>query len=95
MMKYYKLTKKEEVLSIIIKWFEDQFKEAPVENNVNTMVKMLTLAYLYEETGNPAYLPYLETWGEGCIMICQEPEMAESSMLCSALKISSSYGMTL
>ncbi|MGS2776983.1 beta-galactosidase BglB [Robertmurraya sp. GLU-23] len=64
MMKYYKLTKKEEILSIIIKWFDDQFKEHPVEKNVNTMVQMLTLAFLYEETGNPTYLPYLETWGD-------------------------------
>jgi unsaturated rhamnogalacturonyl hydrolase len=64
MMKYYKLTKKQEVLNIIVKWFDNQFKELPVEKNVNTMVQMLTLAYLYEETGNPTYLPYLETWGD-------------------------------
>lgn len=64
MMKYYKLTKNESVLDIIIKWFDDQFKEEPVEKNVNTMVQMLTLAYLYEETKNPRYLPYLKTWGD-------------------------------
>ncbi|MCM3788648.1 glycoside hydrolase family 88 protein [Domibacillus indicus] len=64
MMKYYKLTKKQAVLDIIVKWFEDQFKEQPVEKNVNTMVQMLTMAYLYEETGNPTYLPYLESWGD-------------------------------
>lgn len=64
MMKYYKLTKKENVLNIIIQWFDDQFKQPPVEKNVNTMVQMLTLAYLYEETGKDEYLPYLETWGD-------------------------------
>ncbi|MCC3355908.1 glycoside hydrolase family 88/105 protein [Bacillus sp. REN16] len=64
MMKYYKLTKNEKVLNIIIKWFDDQFKEPAVEKNVNTMVQMLTLAYLYEETNDPTYLPYLETWGD-------------------------------
>ncbi len=64
MMKYYKLTQKEEVLAIISKWFDDQFKQGPVEKNVNTMVQMLTLAYLYEETRNPTYLPYLETWAD-------------------------------
>ncbi|MDQ0229577.1 beta-galactosidase BglB [Metabacillus malikii] len=64
MMKYYKLTKKQEVLEIIENWFMEQFQLPPVEKNVNTMVQMLTLAYLYEETQNPVYLPYLETWGD-------------------------------
>lgn len=64
MMKYYKLTGNKRVLKIIIDWFDIQFKNPPVEKNVNTMVQMLTLAYLYEETRNPIYLPYLETWGD-------------------------------
>jgi len=64
MMKYYKLTNKKEVLDVIIRWYDDQFKNLPVEKNVNTMVQMLTLAYLYEETKNPVYLPYLEAWGD-------------------------------
>lgn len=64
MMKYYKLTKKPEVLDIIVKWFDDQFKEHPVEKNVNTMVQLLTMAYLYEETEDPTYVPYLEAWGD-------------------------------
>lgn len=64
MMKYYTITRNEEVLNIIITWFDEQFKLPPVEKNVNTMVQMLTLAYLYEETNNPTYLPYLETWGD-------------------------------
>lgn len=64
MMKYYKVTRNEEVLNIIINWFDEQFKLPPVEKNVNTMVQMITLAYLYEETKNPTYLPYLETWGD-------------------------------
>jgi unsaturated rhamnogalacturonyl hydrolase len=64
MMKYYQLTKNEKVLNIIMNWFDDRFKEPPVEKNVNTMVQMLTLAYLYEETKNPSYVPYLETWGD-------------------------------
>ncbi|MFC6322976.1 beta-galactosidase BglB [Companilactobacillus baiquanensis] len=64
MMKYYRITRKQEVLDRIIKWFDDRFEEAPVEKNINTMVQMLTLAYLYEETGNKKYLPYLESWGK-------------------------------
>lgn len=64
MMKYYKLTQSEKVLNLIIKWFDNQLAEPPVEKNVNTMVQMLTLSYLYEETKNPTYLPYIETWGD-------------------------------
>lgn len=32
--------------------------------NVNTMAAFLTLAYLYEITGERSYLPYLDSWGE-------------------------------
>jgi len=32
--------------------------------NINTMVVFLTLAYLYEKTGNRTYLPWLDSWAE-------------------------------
>ncbi|GAF38861.1 hypothetical protein FC83_GL001523 [Agrilactobacillus composti DSM 18527 = JCM 14202] len=64
MMKYYQLTRNQTVLDRIIKWYDDRFQEKPVEKNINTMVQMLTLAYLYEETGNKKYLPYLRSWGD-------------------------------
>ena len=64
MMKYYQLTRQPQVLERIIKWFDDRFQEPPVEKNINTMVQMLTLAYVYEETGDKKYLPYLQSWGE-------------------------------
>lgn len=64
LMKYYLLTRKPDVLDIIVKWFEDRFAEKPVEKNINTMVQMLTLSYLYEETGDKRYLPYIETWAD-------------------------------
>ncbi|MBA1394472.1 glycoside hydrolase family 105 protein, partial [Lactobacillus sp. XV13L] len=64
MMKYYQLTRDHKVLDRITKWYDDRFNEPPVEKNINTMVQMLTLAYLYEETGNKKYLPYLKNWGD-------------------------------
>lgn len=64
MMKYYRLTHKQEVIDQIIGWFDEQLAKEPVEKNINTMVQMLTLSYLYEETGNKAYLPYIESWGD-------------------------------
>ncbi|SPS04058.1 beta-galactosidase BglB [Latilactobacillus sakei] len=64
MTKYYELTRKPEILAQMIKWFDDQFEKEPVEKNINTMVQMQTLAFLYEETGDKKYLPYLKSWGK-------------------------------
>lgn len=64
LMKYYRLTRKPETLAIIKRWYDERFKEEPVGKNINTMVQMLTLADLYEETGNRSYLPHLKSWSE-------------------------------
>lgn len=64
MMRYYQLTRKPEVLTIMKDWFNEQFAKPPVEKNINTMVQMLTLAYLYEETDDQRYLPYLTSWAD-------------------------------
>lgn len=64
LIKYYRLTRKPETLAIIKRWYDERFKEEPVGKNINTMVQMLTLADLYEETGNRSYLPHLKSWGE-------------------------------
>ena len=45
-------------------WFRDRFRAGTPTKNVNTMAPMLTLAYLYEETRDKTYLPYLDTWAE-------------------------------
>lgn len=63
MMQYYQITQKRPVLERIAAWFDSHLKE-PAEKNVNTMVQMLTLAYLYEETGEKTYLPHLREWAE-------------------------------
>ncbi|MFX3618530.1 MAG: glycoside hydrolase family 105 protein [Sporolactobacillus sp.] len=62
LMKYYLVTRKPEILNIIKKWFNERFSEPPVEKNINTMVQMLTLSYLYEETGDKRYLVYIKNW---------------------------------
>lgn len=64
MMKYYQLTRDPQVLARIEKWYDDHLNGKPVEKNINTMVQMLTLADLFEETNNKFYLPYLQQWGE-------------------------------
>lgn len=61
---YYRQTGDEQMRKVIDGWFADRFAEGATTKNVNTMAPFLTLAYRYEETGNPALLPWLETWAE-------------------------------
>ncbi|KAG0651057.1 Unsaturated rhamnogalacturonyl hydrolase [Hyphodiscus hymeniophilus] len=62
--KYHTLTGSKEALSIIEAWFDTRFEEGGTTKNINTMAAMLTLAYLYEKSGNVTYLPWLESWAE-------------------------------
>jgi unsaturated rhamnogalacturonyl hydrolase len=61
---YYSLTGSEETLAIVEKWFRDRFAEGGTTKNINTVAPMLTLACLYEKTGNQTYLPWLESWAD-------------------------------
>jgi unsaturated rhamnogalacturonyl hydrolase len=62
--KYYELRNDARCREIIEAWFRDRFRAGTPTKNVNTMAALLTLAYLYEETGEKSYLPYLDTWAE-------------------------------
>lgn len=64
MFKYYKETTDKKYLNFLIKWFEDRIAEGLPSKNVNTMAPMLTLAHIYEETGNPNYLELCKEWAE-------------------------------
>lgn len=61
---YYDLTGDETCLRIIEDWFRDRFASGGTTKNINTMAVFLTLAYIYERTRNPAYLPWLDSWAE-------------------------------
>lgn len=61
---YYQQTGDIAMRDIIDSWFADRFAEGATTKNVNTMAPFLTLAYRYEETGNAAYLPWLDSWAE-------------------------------
>ena len=61
---YFEITQDKKTLEIMQNWFRDRFAEAPRHKNINTMAVFLTLAYLYEHTGNKSYLPHLDAWGE-------------------------------
>ncbi|CAM1501518.1 Fc.00g035020.m01.CDS01 [Cosmosporella sp. VM-42] len=62
--KYYEITGNAELLQLIEDWFKNHFKAGSTEKNINTMSVFLTLAYVYEKTGNQVYLPWLEAWAE-------------------------------
>ncbi|MGA9659829.1 MAG: glycoside hydrolase family 88 protein [Asticcacaulis sp.] len=62
--KHWEMTGDPQAWDIMIDWFDARFKEGTPSKNINTMAPFLTLAYLYERTGNPSYLPYLDIWAE-------------------------------
>lgn len=62
--KYYELTGEPKLLQIIEEWFANRFAEGGTTKNINTMAVFLTLAYVYEKTGNITYLPWLDAWAE-------------------------------
>lgn len=60
--KYYEISKREDVLAFLLRWFDDRLAEGISEKNVNTTAPMLTLTYLYELTGDEAYYKLIEEW---------------------------------
>ncbi|BAE57376.1 unnamed protein product [Aspergillus oryzae] len=62
--KFYEITGQAKYLKIIEDWFAERFAEGGTTKNINTMSVFLTLAYVYEKTGNLTYLPWLDAWGE-------------------------------
>lgn len=62
--KHWEVTGNQDAWDIMVDWFEARFKEGTPSKNINTMAPFLTLAYLYERTGNTTYLPYLDIWAE-------------------------------
>jgi unsaturated rhamnogalacturonyl hydrolase len=62
--KYYEQTNDARSLGIMQDWFRNRFAAGTPTKNINTVAALLTLAYLYEESGEKSYLPYLETWAD-------------------------------
>lgn len=61
---YYQVTGDAKYLQIIEDWFHNRFDSGGTTKNINTMAAFLTLAYVYEQTGNTTYFPWLDSWGE-------------------------------
>ena len=62
--KDYELKGGPQNLQIIENWFDGRFAAGGTTKNINTMAVFLTLAYVYERTGNHTYLPWLDSWAE-------------------------------
>ncbi|KAK5055364.1 hypothetical protein LTR84_013114 [Exophiala bonariae] len=60
---YHDLTPSSGTLQIIKDWFTARLLEGTTKN-INTMAVFLTLAYVYEETGDRSYIPWLDSWAE-------------------------------
>jgi unsaturated rhamnogalacturonyl hydrolase len=60
---YYTLTGSRATKDVMLGWFEKQLAKGTTKN-INTMSPFLTLAYLYEETQERTYVPWLDTWAE-------------------------------
>jgi unsaturated rhamnogalacturonyl hydrolase len=60
---YHTLSGSQSSIKIIQDWFTQQLSLGTTKN-INTMSPFLTLAYLYEKTGEQTYLPWLDSWAE-------------------------------
>lgn len=60
----YQQTGDLKILAIMQNWFRDRFEAGTPTKNINTVSPFLTLAYLYEQTKEPGYRPYLEAWAD-------------------------------
>ncbi|WP_217595128.1 glycoside hydrolase family 105 protein [Cohnella sp. GbtcB17] len=61
---YYKETGDRDLLNYLTSWFDRHLERGLPGKNVNTMCPLLTLSYLYEETGKPDYLKVCEEWAD-------------------------------
>lgn len=65
MYQYYRISGVKSILDYLISWYDQQLAGKLPEQNINTTCPMLTLACLYEETGNRDWLPVLNDWLTG------------------------------
>ena len=61
---YYRDSGDEAVLRYLTGWFDKHIAAGPPQKNVNSMCPLLTLSYLYEETGKESYLALCREWAE-------------------------------
>ena len=65
MFQYYREQGDKSVLAYLKQWFDRQMEKGLPGQNINTTCPMLTMACIYQETGEERYLPILMEWLEG------------------------------
>jgi len=76
---YYKETGKQDVLDYLCSWFDRKIVSGEIPpKNVNTMCPLLTLSYLYEETGNQSYLRLCKEWCDYAVL--EMPRTGEGAL---------------
>ncbi|MBW3080490.1 glycoside hydrolase family 88/105 protein [Bifidobacterium saguinibicoloris] len=60
----FEVTGSAKALDAVRQWYERAFAQGTPPKNVNTMCPLLTMALLYERTGDPKLRPYLEQWAK-------------------------------
>lgn len=61
---FWRDTGDEEVWNYLIEWFDSHIDSGLPMKNINSMCPLLTLSYLYEETGSEKYLGICREWAE-------------------------------
>ncbi len=76
---YYQETRDSSLLTQLQNWFDRHIESGTIpDKNINTMCPLLTLSYLYEETGNEIYLSICKEWA---VYAMEElPRTGEGSM---------------
>lgn len=59
---YWELSGNKKYFDFLIGWYKKRIEEGLPEKNVNTCAPMLTLTYMYEETGDEDFLKYIKEW---------------------------------
>lgn len=60
---YHSLQPNSQAMDVIRKWFDGRLAEGTTKN-INTMAVFLTLAFVYEETREQRFVPWLDQWAE-------------------------------
>ncbi|MEI7025508.1 beta-galactosidase BglB [Paenibacillus sp. y28] len=67
LFKYYRFTDKQRYLDFMVSWFDRQLDKGLPPKNVNSVAPLLTLAHIYELTGNERYLATCREWADWII----------------------------
>ncbi|RMZ87889.1 hypothetical protein DV736_g4886, partial [Chaetothyriales sp. CBS 134916] len=83
---YYSVTSSKATLEIIESWFRDRFSEGTTKN-INTMSPFLTLAYLYERTGEQTYLPWYGGFQHMTYLEYNENELWDDTLMMTVMPL--------